>query len=307
MNKTLLSITMAAYLSSCPDNSTFLAEKANNRELSVLQLTTRSFSLHSFRMEETFEEQASLDLHVVPASTDKTKRIPGLYRSVKAEAFRHTDGRMVWKTEEPMVLDEHPIRIYASYPYQPSATLSPASRRLRISPLARLTPDYRRGALTRGHKPVNRTCPHAMLAMEHLLSRLSFRLTGQQGKKPKCSLEAIQVGNCPGGKAFCQEAVVDLVSGRLTAFPGHPGATVFVPDSPMPIGDAFSAPGKVWVLPSVKPMEAGEIEILFTIDGKKYRYVFPKGTYWKRGYEYRYDFRLKDDGLFLVETTSVFI
>lgn len=307
MNKTLLSITMAAYLLSCSDNSTFFAEKANNSELPVLQLTTRTFSPHAFGMEEPFEAQALLGLYVVPAHPDKTRRIPGLYRSVKAEAFRHKNGRIVWKMDKPIVAGEHPIRIYACYPYHPESALSPASRRLRISPLAQLTPDYRCGALTRGHKPVDRTCPYAMLAMERLLSRLSFRVVGEKGKKTNRYLEAIQVGNCPGEKTFCQEAVVDLVSGRLTASPAHPGATVFVPDCPMPIGNAFSTPGKVWVLPSEKPMGAGEIEILFTIDGKKYRYVFPKGTYWKRGYEYRYDFRLKDDELFLVETTSVFI
>lgn len=298
---------MTACLWGCSDNSIFFIEKANNWEESVLQLTTRTFSLHSFGMEDPFEEHALLDLYVLSDYPDKTKRTPCLYQSVKAKAFRHTDGRIAWKTEEPVVPGEYPIRIYAWYPYQPAVGLSPYSRLIRISPLARLTPDYRCGALTAGHKPVDRTCPYAMLAMEHLLSRLSFRVCSEEGKKANLYLEAIQVGNCPGGKAFCQEAVVDLISGRLTASAGQPGATVFVPDKPMPVDDTFSAPGKVWVLPSPKPLEAGEIEVLFTVGGKKYRYVFPKGTYWKRGYEYRYDFRLNNNELFLVETTSVFI
>lgn len=307
MNKQLLSITIAICLSSCSDNSTFLSEKAHRPDRPVLQLATRTFALHSLRWEEAFEENATLDVYVVAEHSDKIYQKTYAYPPVKAKAVRQADGRIQWKTDRPVPLDARPVRVYICYPYQSPATFFGAGRPLRISPVARYTPDYRHGRLTRGHKSVNRSCPYALMSMQHLLSLLSFRLVAGEGRRNDLYLQAVQVGNSPGHTAFCQEALLDIFTGRLTASPTHPGATVYRPHEPIPLSDTFSTPCNLRVLPLAKPVRKGEIEVLFTVNGKTYRYSFPSGTFWEKGYEYRYDFRLSGDRLSLVQTTRIYM
>lgn len=303
MNKKILSITLATCLLSCSDNSMSWSEKVSPRERSSLQLATRSFSLHSFRWEEAFEENSMLSVYVISEHPDTMCQRFTSCRRVKAKAVRQTNGRIEWKTTEAVGLDTRPVRIYACYPYQPAGMASPASLRLRISPLARLTPDYRYGRLPKGHKPVCDACPYALIATEHLLSRLSFHLETDEKAIGNLCLEEIQVGNCPGQKAFCQEAVLDVLSGRLTTSPAYPGATVSVPHQPIRISGSPTPVGTVRVLPTAVPLQAGEIEIRCTISGKKYRYAFPAGTIWRKGCEYRYHFRLTGRRLSLLKTT----
>lgn len=309
MNRKILSITLAAYLLSCSDNSMSWSEKENPSDRSSLQLTTRIFSLHSLRWEEIFEENAMLNVYMVSEHPDTRCQRSVSCRKFKAKAVRHPNGRIEWKADEAMGLDVRAVRIYTCYPYQPQAIASTASWPLRISPLSRFTPDYRYGRLTEGHKPVSSACPYALVATEHLLSRLSFCLeTGEgigEGRKGDLYLEKIQVGNCPGQKAFCQQAVLDVFSGRLTVSPGHPGATVCVPPQPVRISDSPIPAGTVGVLPLAAPLQAGEIEMCCTISGKKYRYTFPAGTCWQKGCEYRYHFRLSGGRLSLLKTTLI--
>lgn len=305
MNKNILSITLATYLLSCSDNSMSWSEKANHSDGPSLQWTTRIFSLHSFRWEEIFEENAMLSVYVVSEHPDTICQRSITCRMIKARAVRRTNGHIEWKTNEAIGLDNRPVRIYACYPYQPGAMTSLASRPLRISPLARFTPDYRYARLAQGHKPVCNTCPSALLTTEHLLSRLSFHLETDQEVKDTLYLEEIQVGNCPGQKAFCQQAVLDIFSGRLTASPGQPGATVSIPHKPVRLSESPTLIGTVGVLPLAAPLQTGEIEIRCTISGKKYRYAFPAGTSWRKGCEYRYHFRLTGRGLTLLKMTLI--
>lgn len=303
MKNRLLSVTVAACLSSCSDNSTFLSPQAPCRDRPVLELYTRTFALHSLRWEETFEENATLDLYVAAERSGTNRKQPSIYLRATAKALREANGRIRWKTDKPLPLDERSVRVYACYPSTSPATFSPAYWRLRISPLARYTPDYRGGTLVRGHKPVNRACPYAWVNMQPQLSRLSFRLAGGQGNSDSLYWETVQVGNCPGHTAFCQEAVLDLLTGKSTARPAPPGATIYRPQKPLPVGESLSTPCSLGVLPLATALGEGDIEVIFTVSGKKYRYAFPPGTWWKRGYEYRYDFRLDDSRLTLIGTS----
>lgn len=296
---------LATYLLSCSDKSMSWSEKANHSEEPSLQWTTRIFSLHSFRWEEIFEENTMLNVYVVSEHPDTICQRSITCRMIKARAVRSTNGHIEWKTNEPIGLDTRPVRIYAFYPYQPGAMTSLVSRPLRIAPSAHFTPDYRYACLAQGHKPVCNTCPYALLATEYLLSRLSFRLETDEKVKDDMYLEEIQVGNCPGQKAFCQQAVLDIFSGRLTASPGQPGATVSIPHKPIRLSHSPTPIGTVGVFPLATPLQAGEIEICCTISGKKYRYAFPAGTSWRKGCEYIYHFRLTGHGLSLLKTTSI--
>lgn len=307
MNKHLLSITMATCLMSCSDNSIFLLEKAPYSDRPVLQLSTRTFAWHSFQWEEPFEENARLNLYVVREDTGTERTHPLVYRTGKAQAIRQPDGSIKWETDPFLRLDTHPVRVYACYPYQSPATFSIASRTLRISSMACHTPDYRRGVLTKGHKSVSRSCPYALIKTEHLLSRLSFRLCSDTAEGNELYLQAIQVGNCPGYSAFCQEAVLDLLTGQLIPVTTHPGATLYIPQEPVAVKESFSETCRLRILPLRESLRDGEVEAVFTFNDRKYRYSFPAGTYWEKGYEYRYDFRLAANRLILVETSKVYM
>lgn len=307
MKNHLLSVTIAACLTSCSDNSTFLSEKAPCTDRPVLQLSTRTFALHSLRWEETFRENATLNVFVVTEQAGTDRKNQSICRKTKAKAFRKADGHIQWKTDEPLPLDKRPVRVHVCYPYQSPATFSPASWRLRISPQACYTPDYQTGTLAPGHKPVNRASPYAWVGMQHLLSRLSFRLTGSKAGSDRLYWQAVQVGNCSGHTAFCQEAAVDLFTGKTTAWPAHPGATLYRLPEPMPVEKTLSPACRLGVLPLANALEEGEIEVVFTVSGKKYRYAFPRGTFWEKGYEYRYDLRLDGNRLTLIGASRTYM
>lgn len=291
MNKLILSIAVAIFLEGCSDNSNILLQTMKTEsQPRELKISTCIFSFKSSTFKETFTSGSSMGVFVLPCRPGTSALSRCQYKNIRATAIRQTDRRLRWKCEPGILVGEHPLRVYAYYPYRPTASRDTASIPLRISANARLTPDFRFGTLTRGHKPINRQSPVAVLGMHHALAQLSFQLTLKNDSGVPRYLESIQVGNCPGSTRFCQRARLNIADGTISGFPETTGATIlnFRPAKKLEVKSAEHFP--IRVIPLSEPLRQREIEVIFRIDQQSYRYRFPVGTLWKSGYEYAYYF-----------------
>lgn len=291
MNKLILSIAVAIFLEGCSDTSSILLQTMKTEsQPKELKISTCIFSFKSSTFKETFSSGSSMGVFVLPDQTGTTALHRCQYKNIRATAFRKTDHSLRWECEPDILLGEHPIRVYAYYPYRPTASRDTASIPLRISANARLTPDFRFGTLTRGHKPINRQSPVAVLCMNHALAQLCFRLTLKNDSGVPRNLESIQVGNCPGSTRFCQRGQLNIADGSISGFPETPGATIlsFRPAKKLEVKPAEHF--HIRVIPLSEPLQKSEIEVIFRIDQRSYRYRFPVGTLWESGYEYAYYF-----------------
>lgn len=307
MNKLILSIAVAISLEGCSETNNIvwqtLKTESQPRELKI---STCIFSFKSSTFKETFTSGSLMGVFVVPDQPGATKLSGCEYKNIRAQAIRQTDHSLRWECEPGILLGEYPIRVYAYYPYRPTASRDTASIPLRISADARLTPDFRFGTLTRGHKPINRHSPLAVLCMNPALAQLSFRLTLKNDSGVPHHLESIQVGNCPGSTRFCQRGQLNIADGTISGFPETPGATIlsFRPAKILKVQAAEPFP--IRVIPLSKPLQKPEIEVIFRIDERSYRYRFPVGTLWKSGYEYAYYFSFDGRRIYLDKMIQLF-
>lgn len=291
MKNLILSIAVVILFEDCSDNSNMLWQTLEAGEHQKdLKITTCVFSFKSSAFKETFTEGSSMGIYILPDPSASPGGTDCRYKNIHAEAIRQTDNSLRWECAPAIGLCRHPIRVYAYYPYCPTASRDTASVPVRISADARYTPDFRYGTLTRGHKPINEQSPVAMLSLSHGLPQLAFRLYAENDSTVPFQLESIQVGNCAGSSRFCQRGEVNIVDGTISGISAAPGATRLAIKPAEKLTSKPSSPLKIKILPLSGPLNEKEIEVIFRINRQTYAYRFPAGTTWKSGYEYLYTF-----------------
>lgn len=307
MKKLILSIAVVILFEDCSHDSNVVRQTLETGlHHHELKITTCVFSFKSTTFKETFAVGNAMGVYILPDNGKRPAPACCHYKNIRADAVRQTDRSIRWKCASAIRLCSCPIRVYAYYPYRPTASRDTASVPVRISADARFTPDFRFGTLTRGHKPINDHSPVAMLSLTQGLALLSFKLLAANDSLNNFKLESVQVGNCAGSSRFCQQGRVNIVDGEISGLPGSPGATLLPLIPAKPLTTSPTEPLKIKVLPLSRPLDKKEIEVIFKINGRSYPFLFPSGTQWKNGYEYLYSFSFDGERVCLKEAIQLF-
>ena len=191
--------------------------------------------------------------------------------------------------------------IYAYSPYKVQIPLDPTSIPIKISPIAAEPPSYEYGRLSQGQKEVNRKSPLAKLSMNYALSLLSFEIYQDSDINGLFKLTSIQIGNRAGGNTLQYTGTMDIVTGNIKGTPGAYKATLLTIDPSVTLRHAKAEEQNIRIVPTNSPIREKEVEAIFTINGRTYKYIIPEGTCWNKGYKYSYklyfdgkDIRLHD-------------
>lgn len=271
---------------------------------SALRIVSRISSSPFLPSSGAFPEKSEIGVFIFPASSEETATNPYPIRQVRAKVVSTDRHTIEWSCTPTVFLSSESVVLHAYHPYQPVVSMHPHAIPIAISADAGRTPDYRHGTLTRGHKKIRSGSSLAMLSWKPVLPVLSFEVYTSSATTAPAYLKAIQIRNKAGGKAFCQRAFLDAVSGEITPFFAVPGATTLRLPAPTLLRATESSAYELRVMP-VDPLPAtGEIEIVFSIDEKTYTYAVPASTSWRKGYRYFYRFVFTGDEIHL-HTTGI--
>lgn len=302
MKQIILFLLTTVWLASCLMNNSPYSMQDPHAPNSVLKLTTRVFSPLPISEERTFREGAELGLFITSSSRDTLGKRDFRFKNVLARAVPNDRHETEWICTPSVTLSSEPILLYAYYPYQPHLSVRPAAIPIRLSADARRTPDYRYGTLTKGHKRVCSGSPFAMVSMKPALPLLTLELYAAKNLKELPYLSRIQVSNAPGHAAFCQQGVLNLLTGEIQPIRSARGATALKVSTPTRLHPLVCHPYELKVMPVHSSVKPGEIEILFTLNNQTYRYPLPAHTCWEKGYRYFYRFVFTGDRIRLIQT-----
>jgi hypothetical protein len=83
---------------------------------------------------------------------------------------------------------------------------------------------------------------------------------------------------------------MDIVTGNIKGTPGAHKATLLTIDPSVTLRHAKAEEQNIRIVPTYSPIREKEVEAIFTINGKTYKYIIPEGTCWNKGYKYSYKF-----------------
>lgn len=306
MNKFILSIAVATTLISCSDVENIFFANKTNTEPTELKIITRQVNKISLQWKEMYEEGDSIGLYLFTTNPTSFYRKPFLSKNVKAKASLTRNGKIKWTTDPTVLLPKSEVALCVYSPYCPAGHLYPDAISIRIADQAERTPSYQFGVLSKGQKSLNRSNSLALILMKPILVDLSFRLTISKETEGAFHLEAIQVGNKPGGTLCCQKAFLNLLTGEMRGVPSTAGATRLTVGKEL-LSSVSSKEFRIRVLPTFRPSKTGEIEVLFTINHQTYTFLLPADTYWKSGYNYLYELIFDREKVILIHTACQFI
>ena len=94
---------------------------------------------------------------------------------------------------------------------------------------------------------------------------------------------------------------MDIGPGNIKGTPGAYKATLLTIDPSVTLRHAKAEEQNIRIVPTYSPIREKEVEAIFTINGRTYKYIIPEGTCWNKGYKYSYklyfdgkDIRLHD-------------
>lgn len=277
-----------------------------NPDPTELKVTTCSFTLFPSAGKEGFSGKDAVGLYIAPGPPGDLP--PGFffYKNQKATPVKGAGEKLEWKINKPVYLDEKPVTVYAYSPYLALPDSLSTQIPIRISPVAERTPFYRYGSVMPGHKRIDHSSPTAVVRMRPVLAEVAFRLKTAGTLKDRYVLKAIQVGNRAGSRLCAQRGLLDIRTGKLTPLPSHAATTrLTIPETFL--SSTLSTIYPLRILPLSRPAEEGEIEVLFTIGPRTYRYNPPAGTLWESGIRYIYELTFNGDSLSLIQVTKSFI
>lgn len=306
MNKFILSIAVATTLISCSDVENIFFANKTNPQPTELKLILRQRNKFSLQWKEMYKEKDSIGIYLFTADATRFHPASFLCKNIRAKAFSTRAGVLKWNTDPTISLPESEVALYAYFPYRPEDHLRPDAIPVRIAARAEETPVYQFGRLPKGHKALNRLNPVALVFMKPVLADLSFCLTVSKETKGSFYLEAIQVGNRPGGTLCLQKAFLNLSTGEIKGVPSAAGATRLTVGRE-PLSSVSSNSFRLRVLPTSRPAREEEIEVLLTINHETYSFLLPPGTEWKSGYRYLYELIFDGEKVSLNRKTCAFI
>lgn len=293
MKNLLLFIMLTSGIFSCTnDYDAAIIENFGTKE-KPLKIMTKVLTTKSPKFIQEFSGGSVIGLHIVSENTGNIYDGNPEYKNVRAEAFM-TNNRLNWRQTPEIYLQHDPVRVYAYYPYQSQTNFDPENIPVRISPDASLTADYMYGIQAKGQRSVNQVSPVALLNMNHSLALVSFQITQKQGLEGCFLLSAIQIGNKAGGTALCFRGRMNIKTGNIGGCAGTNASTRLGFDFPLMLKTGASEPLQLMVIPTSRIYQDGDVEILFTINSKTYKYNVPAGTKWEKGS--RYIYQLHFDG-----------
>lgn len=278
-------LVIAAY--SCAVDNVFPPIANEPVPTKPLEIITKAVTGYSLNFTQAFSEGVELGLFVYSAQPHKLYKDREEYKNVKAQAIR-ADGKICWRKEPEVWLDAEPVTVVAYAPYQKD--IAPDARRIpvKISPNAAQTADYMYGTHALGHKKVNQVSPMVLLTMNYALSQIVFRIAGEKQAAGSRLVSSVQIGNKAGGTLLVNEGMLDSTTGEVTPQPGTDTPTRLSLAQPLRLTREYQSLPALKLFPTPRKAKQGEIEALFTIDGKTYSFSFPENTRWKKGHTYTY-------------------
>lgn len=305
MKKLLLFILLATSIFSCTnDYDTGIAENFSKTE-KPLKIFTKVLTTKSSNFIQEFKGGSVIGLHVISENTGNTYGSNTEYKNVKAEAYIKED-KMDWHQTPEIRLSSEPATVYAYYPYQEQTNFDPEKVPVRISADASLTVDYMYGGQLSGQKAINRISPIAMINMNHALAILGFKVRMKSGISGCYLLNAIQIGNKAGGTALCFRGKMNIKTGAIGGCAGTNASTRLTLDSPRMLRANHTEILQLMVIPSSRIKQEGDVEVLFVIDRKTFKYKIPAPTEWAKGNRYVYSLTFDGNKISLddVETSE---
>lgn len=306
MNKIVLSMVVATFLTGCSrkENPSFV-DKINPKR-AELKLVTKQFSGTPPRWKEIFHEGDEIGLYLLADNGTHFYTDSFLYKNVKAKAQKGVDGNLDWKINPPIYLNPNPVILKAYFPYQPQGLSHSEGLFLQVSSQSEYTPDYRYGQSTRKQKRLNSLSPIAHISLKPALVHLSFRVRLKEKVEKDFQLETIQIENERGATLFSRKAILGLTTDRINAIPSATAATRLTVEKARLSTTCFKE-YEIRVLPTFRPAALGEIKVLLTINQHTYRIPFPDHTHWKKGYKYVYEIIFDGKVLSLKPVCQAFI
>ena len=126
--------------------------------------------------------------------------------------------------------------------------------------------------------------------MNYALSLLSFEIYQDSDINGLFKLTSIQIGNRAGGNTLQYTGTMDIVTGNIKGTPGAHKATLLTIDPSVTLRHAKAEEQNIRIVPTYSPIREKEVEAIFTINGRTYKYIIPEGTCWNKGYKYSYKF-----------------
>lgn len=288
MKRSVLFICLVIAAYSCTDESVFAPVENKGVKTRPLEIITKSLTAYSLNFTQAFSEGMELGLFVYSIQSLNMYEDRQEYKNVKAQAIR-TDGKIRWQKEPEVWLDAEPATIWAYAPYQKDMDKDARRIPVKISPDAAQTATYMYGTHALGHKKVNHISPMVLLNMHYALSQIIFCIAGEKQAIDSLLVSSIQIGNKAGGSLLFNEGVLDITTGEVTPQPGTNTPTRLRLTRPVGLTGNYQAFPALKVFPTPRKTKRGEIEALFTIDGKTYSFSFPENIRWKKGYTYTYE------------------
>lgn len=286
MNKLLLFTISILGLTSCMDESGLLSIENLYPGESTLDIVTKTITTQPLNFTQQFEKGTTLGLHITTGNVGELYKENANYNNIRAKACIVKD-KFIWCKEKNIRLTSRSATIYAYSPYQSQANFDATRIPVHLSPDATQTNDYMYGTQARGQKVVNSFSPVALLNMNHALSLITFVVNADNVGSGCFMLSAVQLGNKAGGTALLSKGVMNIADGKISGSTETNTATRLVLDTPRALtkrGDTL----QLMIIPTLKPIKAGEIEALFTINNRTYKYLIPAETKWEKGNRYLY-------------------
>lgn len=303
MNKALLIVLLAAGIIGCTKEFDFKDIENNSSGDKRLEIVTQALSYKSTRFIQEFAEGSVIGLHITNGMAGDIYEGQSAYKNIKAQATRVND-KLNWQQAPPVYLSHEPATIFAYCPYQPQVNFDATQIPVRLSPDASQTSDYMYGTQAAGQKTVNKVSPFVLLNMKHALSEISFQISLDKNKPGSFRLSSIQIGNKAGGAALASRGTMNISTGKITPIAETNASTRLKLPIPIELRTTPSEAHYLKVIPTACTTREGEIEALFTINGRTYTYPIPAQTEWRKGYIYLYKVRFNGKDIKLHEMTS---
>ncbi|RHJ84764.1 fimbrillin family protein [Parabacteroides sp. AM08-6] len=288
MDNLFLYIILVTSILSCTNENDIGILENFSLEEKPLIIETMVLTTKSPNFIQEFKDGSVIGLHIISENTESLYDSITAYRNVRAEAFLN-DDKLKWEQSPKVMLNSEPATVYAYYPYQQQCNFNPENIPVKISADASLTTDYMYGMQTCGQKAINKISPIALLSMNHALALLNFKLRVAPDISTCYLLNAIQIGNKAGGTALCFRETMNIKTGEISGCAGTNASTRLELNSPRMLQAIPGEAQQLMVIPTNRIFKDGDVEILFVINEKTFKFKIPAGTKWEKGYKYIYN------------------
>ena len=285
MKKIILFFLTIYCTSSCTNNHILQSFQYFKSEKQPLIIKTQTWNTEYPYFKEIFTKGATIGLYILPENTNNIHTYKNRY--AKAHLIKN---QLTWSKYPEIYLYKEAVKVYAYYPYQSQININPQNIPIYIPSDASQTKDYMCGTQAHGQRKTNKYSPIALLHMKHTLSLLNIQIRLTPEVKNSHHLKAIQIGNKFGGTALSFKGSLNIQTGDIHRKTGINTSTRLNIKPSYPLNMDSNQSFNVMVIPTSQIKIEGDIEFIFFINEKRYKYLIPAQTKWEKGIKYSYDF-----------------